>query len=308
MKNAMEKIRNLTYGVEIEYTGVGRKRIAEVIAAAVGGTATYAGTHLSNWVVRMPDGREWQIETDGSVTGSGYGRDGGCGGEVVTPILTYADIEMLQNVVRAMRSAGAKTDASCGGHIHVGAADMTARQVQNLVKVFYRQEELIYKACGVQESRLARYTRRDDYAKEVAELRNPTLADIADCFYRRYGDRYSHYSSSRYRALNLHNLWNGSKHTVEFRFFEGTMHAGHLRRNILLALTLVAFAKEAKAASGLNQRAYDERSAKYDLRVFLLRLGWIGEEFKNPRKHLLANMPGSAAWKDGAAHGRRVAG
>ena len=28
-------------------------------------------------------------------------------------------------------------------------------------------------------------------------------------------------------------------------------------------------------------------------------LGLIGDEFKNVRKHLLANMPGDAAWKNG---------
>ena len=60
-----------------------------------------------------------------------------------------------------------------------------------------------------------------------------------------------------------------------------------------------AFAKSAKASSARNPRPYNEASAKYDLRVFLLRLGWIGEMFKAPRKHLLKRMPGSAAWKDG---------
>ena len=56
---------------------------------------------------------------------------------------------------------------------------------------------------------------------------------------------------------------------------------------------------DAKAASARKPRPYNEQSARYDLRVFLLRLGWIGEMFKAPRKHLLKRMPGSAAWKDG---------
>ena len=103
----------------------------------------------------------------------------------------------------------------------------------------------------------------------------------------------------RYRTLNLHNLWNGGKHTVEFRLFEATTHAGELRANILLALLIALKAKSAKAASAKNPRHYNEASAKYDLRVFLLRLGMIGSYYKNPRMHLMKRMPGSAAWKDG---------
>ena len=90
-----------------------------------------------------------------------------------------------------------------------------------------------------------------------------------------------------------------AKGTAEFRFFEATLHAGELRANILLALLIALKAKSAKAASAKNPRPYNEASAKYDLRVFLLRLGWNGPMFKAPRMHLLKRMPGSAAWKDG---------
>lgn len=83
------------------------------------------------------------------------------------------------------------------------------------------------------------------------------------------------------------------------RFFEATLHAGELRANILLALLIALKAKGAKAASAKNPRPYNEASAKYDLRVFLLRLGMIGSYYKNPRMHLMKRMPGSAAWKDG---------
>jgi len=31
----------------------------------------------------------------------------------------------------------------------------------------------------------------------------------------------------------------------------------------------------------------------------MLRLGLIGDEYKSCRKHLLANLAGSAAWKNG---------
>ena len=40
---------------------------------------------------------------------------------------------------------------------------------------------------------------------------------------------------------------------------------------------------------------------KYAFRCFLLRLGFIGDEFKWQRKFLLRNLSGSAAFKSGKA-------
>ncbi|HPN95983.1 MAG TPA: amidoligase, partial [bacterium] len=37
----------------------------------------------------------------------------------------------------------------------------------------------------------------------------------------------------------------------------------------------------------------------YDFRVFLLGLGLIGDEFKTARHHLLANLEGDSAFKNG---------
>lgn len=39
---------------------------------------------------------------------------------------------------------------------------------------------------------------------------------------------------------------------------------------------------------------------KYAFRCFLLRLGFIGDEYKAARKILLKNLTGSSAWKEGA--------
>lgn len=59
----------------------------------------------------------------------------------------------------------------------------------------------------------------------------------------------------------------------------------------------------ARALSGRSasscKRQYDPQSARYDFRVFLLRLGLIGDEFKTARKHVLAALPGDSAFKRG---------
>ena len=289
-----EMMSAMTFGCELEYEGINQATAANAVAEVTGGTARYEGCHLSNWVVTMPDGRKWQVVSDGSLRGTSA--------ETVTPILKVADIETLQEVVRALKRKGAKVSYRTGLHIHVGIKDFTPAQVKNLVRIFYKQEELILKAAGTQAARIQRYTRKTDHAfvEKICRMANPTMRKINEAWFGQYNANPYHYDPHRYRALNLNNLWGANaKGTAEFRFFEATLHAGELRANILLALLIALKAKSAKAASAKNPRPYNAASAKYDLRVFLLRLGMIGGYYKNPRMHLMKRMPGSAAWKDG---------
>jgi hypothetical protein len=89
-----------------------------------------------------------------------------------------------------------------------------------------------------------------------------------------------------------------SKGTVEFRWFEATLHAGRVKAAIQFVLAIAAKALNSRGASS-RKREFDPASAKYDFRVFLLHLGLIGDEFKTARQHLLSVMPGDAAWKNG---------
>jgi len=287
------ELMSLTFGCELEYEGISQERAAKVVAQVTGGTACYEGYHLHNWVVTMPDGRKWQVVSDGSLWGTSA--------EVVTPILRYNDMNTLQEVVRAMRKAKAKVSERTGLHVHVGAQGMTPVQIKNLVKLFFKQQELILKATGTQQRRIDTYTRKTDlgFVDRICKMQNPTMASLADAYYKGFNDRNSHYSRARYFACNLHNLWNGGKGTIEFRYHEQSLHAGKIRSAVLLDLLMVLKAKSAKAASAKNPRPFSEASARYDFRVFLLRLGANGETFKSMRKHLCKNLPGSAAWKNG---------
>ena len=76
-------MKNQTFGIEIETTGIGRERTAKAIAAHFGTTARHIGLHLDDWKVPMPDGRHWTVERDGSVTAPSA--------EVVSPVCRYED-------------------------------------------------------------------------------------------------------------------------------------------------------------------------------------------------------------------------
>lgn len=298
MTKAIEVAKALTFGTELEYTNISRERAVRAIHTVVGGTIQHTGGAYDEWTVIAPDGRNWKAVCDGSLI------DRATSAEVVTPILKWDDIETLQAVVRELRHAGAKTPSCTSQHVHIGVRDFTPRQIANFARIWYKQEELILKALGTLPIRLARYTQPTDreFIARLEKNKPTTAEELNIAWYGYRNPNPLHYDHSRYRAINLNNLVRTG--TVEIRAFNGTTHAGEVKAHIILCLMLAAKAKTASCASTKKPRPFNEESAKYDMRVFLLRLGMIGNEFKNTRMHLLKNMPGSTAWKHGRPEGR----
>jgi len=298
MTNTIETIKTLTFGTELEYTHISRQRAVQAIQSVIGGRIRYEGGSYDTWSVDAPDGRTWKAVSDGSLG------DRATTAEVVSPILRYEDMDNLQEIVRALRKAGAETPECTSQHVHIGVGDWTARQIANLARIYYKQEVLIMKAAGTLPARMAKYTKPTDreFIERLEAAKPATKDELNKAWYGSYTPTPAHYDKSRYRGLNLNNVWRTG--TVEFRIFNGTLHAGVVKANILLCLAMAAKALRAKCASTKKPREYNATSAKYDFRVFMLNLGMIGEFFKNPRMHLMKNLPGSAAWKNGRPAGR----
>ncbi len=293
----MTGIKDQAFGMELEFSGITRRQAAQTIAQVINGNQHYSyqgGTYMKCVVTANADGREWVVEYDSSVTCTGGGEQ--C--EFVTPKCTYADIETVQECVRALRKAGAKVDGSCGLHIHIDGSKHDAKSIKNLVFTFRAKESLIFKAVKTQDRRLGRWCKPidDTLVDNIKKLKTLDDFNLKHTWYDTYQDYHSedaHYHASRYHALNLHSLWY--RGTVEFRLFEATLHAGEVRAYITLCLAMSAAAINAKRASA---EVLDNGNDKYAMRCWLLRLGLIGEEFKNCRTHLLKNLEGNAAWRN----------
>lgn len=287
---------NLTFGVEIETIKQTRRTVANAIQSVVGGEVRHVGSPSSYDPYEVTDekGRVWRVVHDGSLTSVPANQRA----EVVSPILTREDIPELQEVVRAVRQCGAKVDEKCGIHIHIGAGGFDGRQLANLAKLVYKQEPLILAALEVSQTRLRDYTRplSADFIRKIEAWRPRTTEQMNQIWYGYENRNPTHYDSSRYHGVNFHNVWY--RGTVEFRWFEATLHAGKIKAYIQFVLAIGEKALRTRCAQS-KQREFNPASAKYDFRVFLLRLGMIGDEFKTARLHLLRAMPGSAAWKNG---------
>ena len=288
-------MKTLRFGIEIETIGQSRETVARAIQTVVGGTVQHVGTPYAYdpWQVIDARGRTWKVMADSSLS-----TPKPLQAEVVSPILRYDDIPELQEVVRAVRRARARVDASTGIHLHVDAARFDVKALRNLVKIVNKQEALIEHALGISAARRARWCRGIDQAflEKIEKQRPASLEEMNRAWYGYHNTRPTHYDASRYHGVNLHNVW--FRGTVEFRWFDGPLHAGKVKAYIQFVLALSAKAIRARASSS-KRRPFNPETAKYDFRVFLLHLGLIGDEFKTARLHLMANLKGSAAWKHG---------
>ena len=306
----IENLKHQTIGVEIEMNSITREKAAQ-IAADFFGTGrsqnTASRNRYSTWSAWDSDGREWKFQKDVSIAGPDSEK---C--ELVTPILHYEDIETLQELVRQLRHAGAKSDArrGCGVHIHIGANGHTAQTLRNLANIMASHESLIAEALDLDHRRMSRYCRTVDprFLEQVNKKKPTTMTQLADIWYTSHGANYGrdqHYNDSRYHMLNYHATF--TKGTVEFRLFQfdaptadrrGGLHAGQLKSYIQLCLALSQMAKEVKTASPKPQQ---NENPKYAMRTWLLRLGFIGDEFATARDILTRRLSGDAAFRNGRA-------
>lgn len=296
------EMKKQTIGVEVEMNNITRWDAAK-IAAEFFGTHRYEDTAETNgyrtWSAWDDIGREWKFQRDSSIHGDDSQK---C--ELVTPILTYDDIEILQELCRRLRKAGAKSDASrgCGVHIHIGAKGHDPKTLRNLANLMASHERLLIDSINIDSDRIDSYCKVVDqrFLKEVNEKKPKTMADLADVWYTSQNcewDRTGHYNRSRYHMLNLHATF--TKGTIEFRLFQfdtptrerkGGIHAGQLKSYIQLCL---AMSQKAKDARFLSPEHVQMDNPKYAMAGWLCNMGLTGDEFKTAREVLTKKLTGN---------------
>jgi hypothetical protein len=307
IKNQIDNMKNQTIGVEIEMNNITRKKAAELVADFFGTRAWNAASEYgySTWACKDTSGRVWKFQKDVSIAGLD---DEKC--EMVTPILKYEDINALQEIIRILRKAGAKSDATrmCGVHIHIGANGHTPKTMRNLTNIMASHESLLAESLEIDRSRIGRYCKTVDprFLTALNKKKPSTMSSFADVWYRSQNEDYGrtqHYNGSRYHMLNFHATF--TKGTIEFRLFQfdapkdgkqNGLHAGQLKSYIQLCLALSQMAKEAKGSSPKPQQ---NENPKYAMRTWLLRLGFIGEEFATAREFLTKKLSGDASFRSG---------
>ena len=302
-------IKDQCFGVEVEMTGITRRQAAEALAAYFGTTPQYLGTYYDTWGVTDPEGKVWKLMSDGSInperkTADGYeslSKNSMEGGErqveMVTPKLTYAELPKLQECVRRVKKAGAKVNKSCGIHIHVDASNHNRQSLKNLIGIMYSKEDILFKALQVNPDRARDFCQkvREPMLRQARTLSSDETTDLTQLekiWYEGNVKNTEHYNWTRYYALNLHSVFY--RGTVEWRCFNSTLHAGKVAAYVNLCLAISA---QAIAQRSTVMRKTHSENELFTFRVWLVRLGLNGDEFKHTRDHLLAHLEGDRAWR-----------
>ena len=202
----------------------------------------------------------------------------------------------MQEVVRALRRAGGVTGPRyCAGtHIHISADDYTPQQLRNLVNIFASKEDFLWDSLQVSTARESYCHKMDkQFIADINRKKPKDMEVIKKLWYRgRMSEQFQHYSNSRYVICNLHSFFQHGHY--EIRAYNGSLHAGEVRSQIVLALAISNAAMTKKYCS---PHVSQSDNMRYSFRVWLLNLGLIGDEFKNCRAHLLKHLEGDIAWR-----------
>jgi len=240
----MNQIDNVTFGVELETT------IPSSAAVTVGyyHAGTPARTALIGGVSqRFPvfQGNHWKAEADGSIRVREPGHRP-C--EFVSPVLKGEEgVKHLIEFVEFLHQIGASVNASCGMHIHVGissaaAGEETTGYLERLTRLVAFNSKALYAQTGTLSREKGAYCAPlgANTKRAIARIkRTKVITDAAR-------------EAGRYHILNLTNL--GTRGTVEFRCFAGTLNVSKVLVHLFSVLALCVIARNAKTPAGWENK------------------------------------------------------
>ena len=204
------------FGVEIEFVGI----TPAVACAAL--VAAGVVCREENYGHSLPCA--WKIVPDGSIHISPGMPYGACGELVSPPLSGVEGIEEVRRALRALVSAGATVNASCGLHVHVDAGDLSASQIASLLRRYSAFQAGI-DAFMPASRRNSRWAQRIDPAQIVAVESSHNLRDTAARL-------------DRYRVINVAAF---ARHgTLEFRQHSASVNGGKVARWVAFVLFFVA--------------------------------------------------------------------
>jgi len=94
-----------------------------------------------------------------------------------------------------------------------------------------------------------------------------------------------------------------NEETISFPWFQGELTSDEVKAYTHFVTALCEMAKTQQRVNAAEKQVENE---KYAFRCFLLRLGFIGSDYKMERKILLSKLSGSSAFKSGSAKHEEV--
>ena len=217
------------------------------------------------------------------------------GAECVSPILydREEDWQNLSEVCMHIKNFPGKygdtvvTDDKCGCHVHIDARTLTGKNIKeteaitvNFLKIWAEGEELIYKMCneegselrpGALENRqkgLTRLVMKLQHIKAMASPMGKKIKKDIDKGRLKVSHKKQNFlrraittgklDPRRYYGLNLTNIGNPKKNTIEFRIGNGTLNPETIKQNVFLYASIIETARTAALEPEKNQGQLNE--------------------------------------------------
>jgi hypothetical protein len=222
---------------------VGRTRatIAKAVHSVIGGkevehVVDQEDESITREEVCDPAGATWKVEDDDSLRAPENLR-----AELVSPILTEADVKTLKLVIAALAATGARTNSSCGVHVHIGAAEASVEDICRLIDVMIEEETKLVKDFRCSPRRLKSVSKlmSPAFVKRFIRRRPKTDADLERLWYGKPAEgkwRSDRYHKSRYRGLNLQSYF--VRGTIEFRYFDSYLEPDQIEAYVMHCIAI----------------------------------------------------------------------
>ena len=191
------------------------------------------------------------------------------GAELVSPILKdrsedWADIATMCNQIKKYpgnKGQEALANSKCGLHVHFDAECLASdpNKMRNFLRLYAESEELLYKMCNDKDDPIRKGAINKDFKGihivsalwrngMAAPLGKKIMKQIQDgtlkVSYKKFGvlrtiaGKYK-LDERRYAGLNLTNIGNAKKNTIEFRMANGTLNPEVIKQNVFLYASLI---------------------------------------------------------------------
>jgi hypothetical protein len=303
----------LTFGVELETVNRTRMEIAQALKYEFGGyiqlwtdedfenaspEPKFVGDEAEFLFHFNEKGRthRWPIVDDESLRpddGNVHRR-----AEVVLGPLLLRDLEYIRRVCKTLLIAGAKSNPSCGLHVHFSAAPFDGKSLRRLVGLTYMYEPILYRALQVDPARAEKYCKpiHEGFAREVLSSSNEPLS-ITQKWYECCGNGMTtgRFDPVRYYGLNLNP--EPLKNHYELRYFNGTLDPDTVLSYAHLAFGLLRFALKRAPAATLTEavefrrRVLDDPACHYrEFNALLRKIGLGSGTYARSRDLFLKNL------------------
>lgn len=224
---------------------------------------------------------DWEVKGDFTVSN---------GTEFSSPVFHYNkdDLEEVYYVCDFMKKHGFYTDETCGGHIHIGADYLDDKAMKYLYYIYYNTEDILYQISNRSGMKIREGCLRHARAMHP-KLENAIEQNIINLHINNndslFVDALKLIQSERSYGLNIRNVNNFHKNTIEFRMPNGEIEYSEIIKNIRLFAKLVEKSNQLSKNPNENDmlllQQLENIKSSDDKLTILMDLLFVSDEDKN---------------------------